>query len=162
MECRLCNWPQDYYISDTAVVTNENRHHRVDRVLTFSSVFRTGTPPPPHPQASVFPTSLVRGGGGGNKLACGRGSGGANSDEGQYVLSGRHVFGIDLGNNVEITFLLISRIIRNPIIHCKDKIPKNFKQIFPEKEYRGLSPNFHIHVSVSELYIPMMGLPFLL
>jgi hypothetical protein len=25
------------------------------------------------------------------------------------------------------------------------------KQIFPEKEYRGLSPNFHIHASVSEL-----------
>jgi hypothetical protein len=40
---------------------------------------------------------------------------------------------------------------------------ENLKQIFPEKEYRGLSPNFHIHVSVSELYIPtMMGLPFLL
>jgi hypothetical protein len=39
---------------------------------------------------------------------------------------------------------------------------ENFKQIFPEKEYRGLSPNFHIHVSVSELYIPTMGLPFLL
>ena len=36
------------------------------------------------------------------------------------------------------------------------------KQIFPEKEYRGLSPNFHIHVSVSELYIPKMELPFLL
>jgi hypothetical protein len=34
------------------------------------------------------------------------------------------------------------------------------KQIFPEKEYRGLSPNFHIHVSVSELYISTMGLPF--
>jgi hypothetical protein len=32
----------------------------------------------------------------------------------------------------------------------------------PEKEYRGLSPNFHIHVSVSELYILMMELPFLL
>jgi len=29
---------------------------------------------------------------------------------------------------------------------------ENFKQIYPEKEYRGLSPNFHIHVSVSELY----------
>ena len=27
---------------------------------------------------------------------------------------------------------------------------ENLKQIFPEKEYRGLSPNFHIHVSVSE------------
>jgi hypothetical protein len=36
------------------------------------------------------------------------------------------------------------------------------KQIFPEKEYRGLSPNFHIHVSVSELYISTMGLPVLL
>jgi hypothetical protein len=32
---------------------------------------------------------------------------------------------------------------------------KNLKQMFPEKEYRGLSPNFHIHVPVSEL-------PFLL
>ncbi len=38
---------------------------------------------------------------------------------------------------------------------------ENFKQIFPEKEIRGLSLNFHIHVSVSELYIPTMGLPFL-
>ncbi len=34
---------------------------------------------------------------------------------------------------------------------------ENLKQIFPEKEYRGLSPNFHIHVSVSELYIPTMS-----
>jgi hypothetical protein len=39
---------------------------------------------------------------------------------------------------------------------------ENLKQIFPEKEYRGLSPNFQIHVSVSELYILTMGLPFLL
>ncbi len=39
---------------------------------------------------------------------------------------------------------------------------ENLKQIFPEKEYRGLSPNFHIHVSVSELYIPTRGLPVLL
>ncbi len=38
----------------------------------------------------------------------------------------------------------------------------NLKQIFPEKEYWRISPNFHIHVSVSELYIPTMGLPFLL
>ncbi len=33
------------------------------------------------------------------------------------------------------------------------------KQIFPEKEYRGLSPNFHIHGSVSDLCIPVIGLP---
>jgi hypothetical protein len=36
------------------------------------------------------------------------------------------------------------------------------KQIFPEKEYRGLSPSFHIHASVSDLNIPTFGLPILL
>jgi hypothetical protein len=36
------------------------------------------------------------------------------------------------------------------------------KQIFPVKEYQGLSPNFHIHASVSDLYIPTIGLPDLL
>jgi hypothetical protein len=36
------------------------------------------------------------------------------------------------------------------------------KQIFPEKEPRGHSPNFHIHVFVSDLYIPTMDLPILL
>jgi hypothetical protein len=39
---------------------------------------------------------------------------------------------------------------------------ENLKKIFSEKEYRGLSHNCHSHVSVSELYIPTMGLPFLL
>jgi hypothetical protein len=34
--------------------------------------------------------------------------------------------------------------------------------MFPEKELRGLSPNFHIHVSVSDLCIPRIGLPILL
>ncbi len=46
--------------------------------------------------------------------------------------------------------------------HCKDKSTEISKQILPEKEYRGLSPNFHIHASVSELYIPTIGLPILL
>ena len=36
------------------------------------------------------------------------------------------------------------------------------KQIFPEKEYRGLIPNFYIHASVSDLYIASIGLPILL
>ncbi len=36
---------------------------------------------------------------------------------------------------------------------------ENSKNIFPEKELRGLSPNFHIHVSVS---VPTIGLPILL
>ncbi len=41
---------------------------------------------------------------------------------------------------------------------------KNSKQIFPEKELHGLSPNFHIHVYVSDICIniPTIGLPILL
>ncbi len=41
---------------------------------------------------------------------------------------------------------------------------ENWKQIFPEKELRGLNPNFHIHVSESDLYeyIPTIGLPILM
>ena len=34
---------------------------------------------------------------------------------------------------------------------------ENLKQVIPEKELGGLSPNFHIHVSVSDLYIPQNG-----
>ncbi len=39
---------------------------------------------------------------------------------------------------------------------------ENSKQIFPENEVRGHSPNFHIHVSVTDLYIPTIDLPILL
>jgi hypothetical protein len=39
---------------------------------------------------------------------------------------------------------------------------ENAKQIFPEKELRSHSPNFHIHVSMSDLYIPTVDLPILL
>jgi hypothetical protein len=35
----------------------------------------------------------------------------------------------------------------------------NSKQIFLEKELRGYSPNSCVHVSVSDLYIPLIGLP---
>jgi hypothetical protein len=43
-------------------------------------------------------------------------------------------------------------------MHCSE----NPIYEFPEKELRGLSPNFHIHVSVSDLYIPTIDLPILL
>ncbi len=36
------------------------------------------------------------------------------------------------------------------------------KEIFPEKELRGHSPNLHKHVSVSDLCIPTIDLPILL
>jgi hypothetical protein len=39
---------------------------------------------------------------------------------------------------------------------------KNSKLIFPEKELLDHSPNFHIHVSVGDLYIPTIDLPILL
>jgi hypothetical protein len=37
--------------------------------------------------------------------------------------------------------------------HCND----NSIYVFPEKELHGLSPNFRIHESVSDLYIPRFG-----
>ncbi len=39
---------------------------------------------------------------------------------------------------------------------------ENSKQIFPEQELRSHSRNFHIHVSVSDLYIPKIDLSILL
>jgi len=39
---------------------------------------------------------------------------------------------------------------------------ENLKPMFPEKELRGHSPNSYIHVSVSDSYIPTVGLPILL
>jgi hypothetical protein len=39
---------------------------------------------------------------------------------------------------------------------------RKLEKIFPEKELRGHSPNYHIHVSVSDLYIPTIDLPILL
>jgi hypothetical protein len=38
-------------------------------------------------------------------------------------------------------------------LHCNE----NPIYVFPEKELHGLSPNFHIHVSVSDFYIPRIG-----
>jgi hypothetical protein len=41
-------------------------------------------------------------------------------------------------------------------------IPRNesaLASLFPKQNYNVLSPNFHIHVSVSNLYVPSIGLP---
>jgi hypothetical protein len=43
--------------------------------------------------------------------------------------------------------------IHPPSTHCSE----NPIYVFPEKELCGLSPNFHIRVSVSNLYIPRIG-----
>jgi hypothetical protein len=39
------------------------------------------------------------------------------------------------------------------VVHCNE----NPIYVLPEKELRGLSPSFHINVSVSDLYIPRIG-----
>ncbi len=44
------------------------------------------------------------------------------------------------------------------VLELQRWISENLKQIFPEKELRGLSPN----ESVSDWYIPTVGLPILL
>ncbi len=52
----------------------------------------------------------------------------------------------------------------------RESVPLNttmhFKEIyilvFPEKELRDLGPNYHIHVSLSDLYISSTGLPIFL
>ncbi len=56
-------------------------------------------------------------------------------------------------------------LIATGILYCTAMQRQNTeisKQIFPEKEYRGLSPNFHIHAFVTDLYIATIGLPILL
>jgi hypothetical protein len=40
--------------------------------------------------------------------------------------------------------------------HCNEKSEKSI-YVFPENEMRGLSYNFHVHVSVSNLYVPRKG-----
>ncbi len=42
-----------------------------------------------------------------------------------------------------------------PIIHCNE-----IRYVFPEMKLRGHVPNFYIYVSVSDLYIPRIGLLF--
>ncbi len=44
------------------------------------------------------------------------------------------------------------------VAHCT----ANPIYVFPEKKLCGLVPNSNIHVSVSDLYIPWIGLPILL
>ncbi len=43
--------------------------------------------------------------------------------------------------------------LRKYVLHCNE----NPIYVFPKKELPLLSPNFHIHVSVSDLYIPRIG-----
>ncbi len=46
--------------------------------------------------------------------------------------------------------------------HCSTHCKENTIYVFPEKKLRDLSPNFRIHVSVSDLHIPTIRPPIFL
>jgi hypothetical protein len=80
-----------------------------------------------------------------------------------------NIFGLELHSIIFLTFYdlstykSISFMCSVPTLCYTAKTKcRKFETNFPEKEYPGLNPNFHIHVTVSELYIPTMGLAFLL
>jgi len=56
--------------------------------------------------------------------------------------------------------LFLKKIVESAALQRKNT--ENLKQIFPEKELCTHRPNFLIHVSVSDLYIPTIDLPILL
>jgi hypothetical protein len=59
--------------------------------------------------------------------------------------------------------ILVYDCLRRRWIQCCLKHCKEIRiYVFPERELLGLSPNFHIHVSVSDLYIPTFGPPIYL
>jgi hypothetical protein len=56
----------------------------------------------------------------------------------------------EINLNVVIKHFNLSQLMQGALRRTN---AENSKQIFPEKELRGHSPNFHIHVSLSDLYM---------
>ncbi len=65
----------------------------------------------------------------------------------------RHTHSLNLAMNDQQRLQFSKVWFKMVLTHCNE----NSIYVFPEKELRGLSPNFHIHVSVSDLYIPRIG-----
>ncbi len=63
-----------------------------------------------------------------------------------------------MNNYVSLKHFYSNQCARKQMLHCKEISI----YVFPEKKLRGLSPNFHIHVSVSDLSIPTIGPPIFL
>jgi hypothetical protein len=60
-----------------------------------------------------------------------------------------------LGHKRVILYLFFPFLHQRYKIHCRE----NPIYVLPEKKLNGLRPNFHIHVCVSDLYIPAIGPP---
>ncbi len=71
------------------------------------------------------------------------------------------ILGIRLDRNPKVgtpTMIVIENLNGK---HLRKRI-ECWVPVFPEKELRGFSPYFHIHVSVRDLYIPRIGPPIFL
>ncbi len=73
------------------------------------------------------------------------------------LLSLGGIFGsaLQMKGRLRIQYKYLVPIYVSPEMNCA-------ASLFPKQNYNVLSPNFHIHVSVSDLYIPRIGLPILL
>ncbi len=58
-----------------------------------------------------------------------------------------------LGQKSHVPLNLLCRCCWRSLPSCCTGKTQHHAQIFPEKELSGLSPNFHIYVSVRDLYI---------
>jgi hypothetical protein len=61
----------------------------------------------------------------------------------------------------DMYFLRTQEILAR-ILHTAKTQYRKFETFITKKGIGSLSPYFHIHVSVSDLYIPTIGLPILL
>ncbi len=87
----------------------------------------------------------------------GGGNGGVVSREKQTILE--YLRGLNLERSALGSFLLFTIAHRywpsRSYLHCKE----DSNYVFPEIKLHGLVPNFHIHKSASDLYIPRIGRP---
>jgi hypothetical protein len=75
--------------------------------------------------------------------------------------AGGYMYGLQTGQLAKSC----SRRTNSNSCHSRDSIPhcnEIWIYVFPEKELRSLSPNFHFHMSVSDLFIPTFGPPIFL
>ncbi len=62
---------------------------------------------------------------------------------------------MDIGKEIQKSLVMENPEFCVGATYTATKVPVMY--IFPEKKLRGLSSNFHIHVSLSDLNIPRIG-----
>ncbi len=70
--------------------------------------------------------------------------------------------GLDISSCLALDSCSISFSLNSFLTYTAKTKCLKFETNIPRKGISGPQPQFHIHVSVNELYIPTMGLPYLL